>query len=384
MGAGEGKAVPPRKPVPQGKIRICEAGYNASPHTGRARQIIGYIAAKYPNEYESWFYFDAGDKYFKFLHDMFDNVTFPAHLKGHGTSPFIWLETAPNEIHTLIGGRADLATWVKSKFPNDKELLELAGKWTFGDTFHDKPTSAQSTADVKVETKMEEKKAEYHNYSGSKVILLGDKFPTRTHRVAWMLYELEQEFDFEEVAIGKDAGSTSEFLAKYPLLQKDPLFWGAVPAIIDGPVALTESTIIVNYLADKHKKLIPAAGTPERLKYDQLINFFNTELEAPIFSVFLHSFILPQEAQVPQVIPFEKNRINDRLHNIERLLKENGSGFIFGSSFSAADVICGYWLANLHRGQPLTEGFPTTAKYAEAMGSRKAYQQSVERLGSFL
>jgi len=278
-----------------------------------------------------------------------------------------------------------LATWCKSKFPNDKELLELCGKWTFGDTFHDKPTSAQSTADVSAETKTtEEKKAEYHNYSGTKVILLGDKFPTRTHRVSWMLYELEQEFDFEEVAVAKDSGTTAEFLAKYPLLQKDPLYWGAVPAIIDGNVALTESSTIVTYLADKHKKFVPAPGTPERLRYEQLINYFTTELEGPIYNMFLHSFILPQEAQVPQIIPFEKTRVNERLHNIERLLKENGSGFIFGNSFSAADVICGYWLTNLHRGQPLTEGFPTAAKYAEAMASRKAFQQSIERLGSFL
>jgi len=384
MGAGEAKAVPPRKPVPAGKIRICEAGYNASPHTGRARQIIGYIAAKYPNEYESWFYFDAGDKYFKFLHDMFDNVTFPAHLKGHATSPFVWLETGANEINTLIGGRADLAAWVKTKFPNDKELLELAGKWTFGDTFHDKPTSAQSTADISAETKTEEKKQQYQGYSGNKIVLLGDKFPTRTHRVSWMLYELEQDFDYEEVGIGKDGGSTAEFLAKYPVLKKDPLYWGAVPSIIDGNLALTESSVIVTYLADKFKRFVPAPGTPERLRYDQLVNFFATELEGPIFSVFLHSFILPTEAQVPQVIPFEKGRINQRLESIERTLKENGSGFIFGNSFSAADVICGYWLTNLHRAQPLTESFPVTAKYAESLVARKAYQQSVERLGSFL
>jgi len=262
--------------------------------------------------------------------------------------------------------------------------MDLCGKWTFGDTFHDKPTSAQATADIKLEAKSEDKKTEYHGYSGSKVVLLGDKFPTRTHRVAWMLYELEQDFDYEEVGIGKDGGSAAEFLSKYPLLQKDPLYWGAVPSIVDGSVALTESTVIVTYLADKHKKFIPPPGTPERLRFDQLVGFFATELEGPISSVFLHSFILPQEVQVPAVIPFEKGRINERLQCIERLLKESGSGFLLGSSFSAADVICGYWLANYHRAQPLTEAFPTTAKYAESMGARKAYQQSVERLGSFL
>jgi len=392
MGNSEPKVVPPRKPVPAGKIRICEAGYNASPHTGRARQIVGYIASHYPNEYESWFYFDSGDKYFAFLHQMFDNVKFPENLKGHATSPFIWMETGNNEIAELIGGRAELSAWAKAKFPKDQGLVDLCSTWKVGDTFHDKPTSAQSTADVKHEGAAEEKKGAAVGTktepgaagAGGKILLLGDKFPTRTHRVAWMLYELECEFDFVEVSVGKDEGNSADFLAKYPLLQKDPLYWGAVPALIDGAVELTESSVIVTYLADKHKRLIPAPGTPERLKFDQLMLFFVTELEGPIYNLFLHSFILPQEYQVPQAIPFEKQRFTDRLANIERILKENGSGFLMGNSFSAMDVIAGYWLTNLHRFQSLNDTFPLTAKYCEAMSARKAFQQSMQRIGSFL
>jgi len=386
MGGGESvqKSVPPRKPVPEGKIRICEAGYNVSPHTGRARQIIGYIAAKYPNEYESWFYFDSGDKYFGFLKQTFDSVPFPENLKGHATSPFIWLETGQNQIHQLIGGRTDLATWVKSKFPQDKELLELAAHWHLSDTFHDKPTAAQSTADVKVE---EKKDAETHKYgakSEGKILLLGDKFPTRTQRVAWMLNELELDWDYEEVGIAQDGGYSKSFFDAHPEFKNDPLWKGAVPAILDGNLALTESAIIVTYLADKYKKFAPAPGTPERLRYEQIQMWFNTEIEAPVFSTFLHTFILPDAKQVPQVLGYEKERWTQSVGQFEALLKQNGSGFIFGNSFSALDVICGYWLCNLHRYQNLAESYPLTAKYCEAMSSRKAYTNAVQRLGSFI
>jgi glutathione S-transferase len=316
---------------------------------------------------------------------MFDNVTFPAHLKGHATSPFVWLETGNNEISQLIGGRSDLATWAKAKFPQDKELAELCDHWKIGDTFHDKPTSAQSTADVRVEEKKAEApKTAAAAHTGGKLLLLGDKFPTRAHRVCWMLYELEVDFDYEEVGLNSDGGTSTEFLTRHSELKSDPLWSGAIPAIIDGKLALTESCVIVTYLADKFKKLAPAPGTPERLRYDQLVLFFATEVEAPIYSMFLHSFILPQESQVPQVIPYEKSRWTASVGQFEKLLKENGTGFLFGSTFSALDVICGYWLANLHRFQSLTESFPLTAKYAEMCANRKAYQQSVQRLGSFL
>jgi glutathione S-transferase len=384
MGGSESRSVPPRKPVPAGKTRICEAGYTASPHTGRARQIIGYICAKYPSEYESWFYFDAGDKYYAFLKEMFDKVPFPDHLKGHASSPFVWCETGQNEISQLVGGRSDLAVWAKAKFPQDKELLELCAHWHLSDTFHDKPTSAQSTADVKVEEKKTTEAPKYVAKQENKILLLGDKFPTRTQRAAWMLYELGVDFDYEEVGIGEDKGSSSQFLQAHPELKNDPLWKGAVPAIIDNQLILTESAVIVTYLADKFKKLAPAPGTPERLRYDQLVMFFNTEIEAPAYSTFLHSFILPTEAQVPQVLPFEKERWTQGLHQFESLLKQNGSGFLFGSSFSALDVICGYWICNLNRFSSMTETFPLTAKYAEAMAARPAFGAAVQRLGSFL
>jgi len=386
MGGSESRTVPPRKPVPEGKTRICQAGYTASPHTGRARQIVGYIAAKYPNEFESWFYFDSGDKYFAFLHEMFDKVPFPDHLKGHATSPFIWFETGNNQIAQLIGGRQDLANWCKTKFPQDKELLELCAHWKVADTFHDKPTSAQSTADVRAEEKKADATYTYGAAAAAqgKLLLVGDKFPTRTMRAAWMLYELEVEFEYEEVGIGKDGGYSSQFFDAHPEFKDDPFWKGAVPAIVDNKLALTESCVIVTYLADKFHKLAPAPGSPERLKYDQLVMFFQTEVEAPVWNTFQHTFILDESKQVPQVLPYEKERWTASVGQFERILKKNGSGFAFGNSFSAADVICGYWICNLHRYQPLTETFPLTAKYAEAMSSRKAYTAAIQRLGSFL
>ena len=98
---------PPRNPVPENKLRICVAGFTASPHTGRARKIAGLIAKKNPNKYETWFYFDGSDQFYDFL-KLFDDVPFPPEIKGHSSSPFVWFETSPNIIKP-IGGRDKFA-----------------------------------------------------------------------------------------------------------------------------------------------------------------------------------------------------------------------------------------------------------------------------------
>jgi len=154
MGSSSSVPVPSRKPVPVGKTRLCIAGYKISHHTGRARTIIGLIAKKYAADYESWMYFASGSDFEAFLKVTFDPVPFPDHLKGHGSSPFCWIETydaaAPNGIKIEpLGGRSHLCPWVLQRFPGDEELKGLC---TSGpglmEAFHNGKDAYQSTADV--------------------------------------------------------------------------------------------------------------------------------------------------------------------------------------------------------------------------------------------
>ncbi|CUG90775.1 Hypothetical protein, putative, partial [Bodo saltans] len=92
MGSGPSMAQPPRNPVPEGKTRICVAGDNICPYAGRSRDIAALIAQLLPNEYETWFYFGETKEFRAFTKVMFDPVPFPPHLKGHASSPFVWLE----------------------------------------------------------------------------------------------------------------------------------------------------------------------------------------------------------------------------------------------------------------------------------------------------
>jgi hypothetical protein len=142
------KLVKPRlTPVPAGKIRICVAGYTHSSPTASAHYLADKVARAQPGKYESWYFFDQYT-FFLFTAWRFSSpdIKFPAHLKGHATSPFCWLEEGPNNKVTPIGGSDDLREWVlKNAEGLPKDVVEYAKKpWSatayltpyFGSAYH--------------------------------------------------------------------------------------------------------------------------------------------------------------------------------------------------------------------------------------------------------
>jgi hypothetical protein len=152
MGSGPSMSRPPRHPVPEGKTRICVAGYKISPFTGRSRTLAGDIAKLHPDQYESWFYFDAADAFYAFLKETFDPVPFPPHLKGHASSPFVWLEKGASNAITPIGGNDYFVKWILANpdFAKSTTITDLAKSWVGpGDMFHNSRQDApQATADI--------------------------------------------------------------------------------------------------------------------------------------------------------------------------------------------------------------------------------------------
>ena len=123
---------PPRLPVPEGKTRICLAGFKKSHNVGRAVAIVRAIVEHDPVSYESWFFLDEhayrGDKNSRFLgrpkarggflkaicdelaKDCPDlDADMKEKLKTHMSAPFVWVETASGK--QPLGGRDDLCSW---------------------------------------------------------------------------------------------------------------------------------------------------------------------------------------------------------------------------------------------------------------------------------
>ena len=194
---------------------------------------------------------------------------------------------------------------------------------------------------------------------------------TRGIRVSWLLEELGAEYDFKLVRLGKkDTAAFREYLDVNPA--------GKVPAIRDGDLVLTESAAIMTYLGDKfpQRGLVPAAGTPERGKYEQWCYFVMAELEQPLWTLAKHRFALPPERRIPAIFETAEWEFQKALRILNTGLGDKA--FILGENFSAADILIGHTL-NWSRfaKQPLEPD--NLKRYAERVLARPALQQARDR-----
>ena len=141
----------------QGKTRIRVVGYPMSPPTAGAHYAADHIAAKYGDRFETAYHFSLA--WAAFAVELTKDVTFPAELKGHCTSPYVQLETrnADGGVTVVpIGGfQPNFADWCKKTFPDDKELAGLVSKVPGFTKVAHTFTGAEGTAPTAPETKNE-------------------------------------------------------------------------------------------------------------------------------------------------------------------------------------------------------------------------------------
>lgn len=113
-------------------------------------------------------------------------------------------------------------------------------------------------------------------------------------------------------------------------------FWavnpkGYVPALDTGSGVLTEVAVICQYLADQKPAahLAPEAGSVERYRLQEALNFCATEVHKQIGALF-------NPALTPEMKEVQKAVITRRLNALEKLLTDKQ--YIMGDSFSAADA----------------------------------------------
>jgi glutathione S-transferase len=107
---------------------------------------------------------------------------------------------------------------------------------------------------------------------------------------------------------------------------------GYVPALeLDNGDVLTEGPAIVQYIADQKPAagLAPAAGTPERYKLQEWLNFITSELHKAMGSMF-------NPAQTPEWKEGVKATLSKRLDWLSREL--DGKPYLMGDTFTVADA----------------------------------------------
>lgn len=140
-----------------------------------------------------------------------------------------------------------------------------------------------------------------------------------------VLREAGLDFDLEQVSLStKKTGSGDDYTADNPK--------GYVPALIlDDGQMLTEGPAIVQYLADlvPEKQLAPAAGTMQRYRLMEWLNYISTELHkgfSPLFN--------PRAPEEWKAVARET--LGRRIALVaERLASSN---YLLGEKFSVADA----------------------------------------------
>jgi glutathione S-transferase len=186
---------------------------------------------------------------------------------------------------------------------------------------------------------------------------------SRAARVLWMLEELE--LPFEHVPAPPRSEGVTAF---------NPA--GKVPVLIEDGTPITDSTAIIQYLADKHGQLTHPAGTLQRARQDSLTQFLLDEFDANLWTAARHSFVLPEELRHSAI----KNTLRWEFEQSQKtLVHRMGEGpFIMGDRMTVPDIIlthCGNWA--LAAKFPIVEHRLT--EYLTRMRARPAFIRAMAR-----
>ncbi len=210
---------------------------------------------------------------------------------------------------------------------------------------------------------------------------------SRSQRVLWLLEELGCDYEIKRYA--RDAKT---MLAPASLRKVHPL--GKSPVITDGDLVVAESGAIVEYLIERYGggKLIPPAGTPERLRYTYWLHYAEGSAMSPLLLklVFERLATGPMPALVrPIVRRVARRAINGFIEpqialHLDYMEAELGrSPWFAGQEFTGADIQMSFPAeAAVARGG-LDTSRPRLWDYLQRIHARPAYRRALDKGGEY-
>jgi glutathione S-transferase len=210
---------------------------------------------------------------------------------------------------------------------------------------------------------------------------------SRSQRVLWLLEELGLPYELKHYQ--RDPQTQ---LAPPALRQVHAL--GKSPVISDGEVVVAESGAIVEYLLEAHGggRLLPAPGTPERLRYRYWLHFAEGSAMPPLLMKLVFDRI------VASPMPFFAKPIARGIAAkvMESYIGPNltrqfdfmeselaRSAWFAGDAFSAADIQMSFPIEAAAQRAGLGAGRPKLMAWLKRIHARPAYQRALERGGPY-
>lgn len=210
---------------------------------------------------------------------------------------------------------------------------------------------------------------------------------SRSQRVLWLLEELG--LDYEVKRYQRDPKT---MLAPASLKAVHPL--GKSPVITDGANTIAESGAIVDYLVERYGngRLIPVAGTPEKLRWTYWLHFAEGSAMPPLLMKLVFDkieaspmpfFVKPVARGIASKVKnsFILPNINSQLAYMEAELEKEK--WFAGNEFTAADIQMSFPLEAAAMRGGLDERLPKLTGFLQRIHARPAYQRALERGGPY-
>jgi glutathione S-transferase len=210
---------------------------------------------------------------------------------------------------------------------------------------------------------------------------------SRSQRILWLLEELAVPYE-----IKRYQRNAQTMLAPPELLAVHPL--GKAPVITDGSNTIAESGAIVEYVLERYGngRLIPAAGTAERLRYTYWLHFAEGSAMPPLLIKLIFDRI--ETAPMPFFVkPIARGiaaKVKDGFvsPNLQRQLgfleaELAAREWFAGVEFSAADIQMSFPVELFRSRGGLGAGQPKLTRFLERIHSRPAYQAALAKGGRY-
>ncbi|NOR71102.1 MAG: glutathione S-transferase family protein [Methylomarinum sp.] len=186
-------------------------------------------------------------------------------------------------------------------------------------------------------------------------------------RVSIMLEEIELPYKAHKVDLAKGEQRQAEFLRLNPS--------GRIPVLVDQaegdaePLVITQSTAILQYLAEKSGKLLPDS-IQHRAKVYEWMHFHAIDIGSVIFSAFyLQQRCSPKQIEAAEQL---RQRVYELYKYFDQQLSNNE--FLAGDNYSIADITA--LPAVITQQQTLTE-YSHLSRWLQQLKQRPAVQRGM-------
>jgi glutathione S-transferase len=223
--------------------------------------------------------------------------------------------------------------------------------------------------------------------NGKTMIVVHHLNNSRSQRVLWLLEELGLEYE-----VKRYQRDPKTMLAPASLKAVHPL--GKSPVITDGANTIAESGAIIEYLVERYGngRLIPAAGTPDKLRWTYWLHFAEGSAMPPLLMKLVFDkvesspmpfFVKPIARGIASKVKssFIMPNINSQLAYMEAELES--SKWFAGNEFTAADIQMSFPLEAAAMRGGLDERLPKLTAFLQRIHARPAYQRALERGGPY-